>query len=485
MAARAREAVSRSSGPLRSSLPAKARVGRRDGSHENTAQTQAGAIAGKLSPLARAPRTQGGAIALPQSVANDVGRTLGADLAHIRLHDGDQAASLASSARARAFALDGDIVFGRGQFDPGSARGRELIAHELAHAANPLPGVIQRDPDKPTGVVRMHFNGDELIVYDGDKEKFRFSGQSGRPVLLKPEDAKACGGDPLTETYMNNKKFVGVEDNGPIPEGTYRLDPKAIQTWGLLDELDIMTTGHSKTVKTPAGNIGGGDWGEGRVPLSPVSRKDGPCGNTQTRHSFYLHGGWAAGSSGCIDIGTKFDQIADFLHDYKKSVTVTVAYEKSPGSVRAWTGFTGALAYGKFGFGLDATVGAGVEVQGTAKRFTVSPQVDAVMKWAGGALRAGVRLDVPLNDKETFVRVGLQGGVESRVFGALYAQLYGGYAFPLTDPNNTAKGGYMGGGLRYDLGRVELGLIYDHLWTAQQANPDVNRALITLGFNVF
>lgn len=43
----------------------------------------------------------------------------------------------------------------------------------------------------------------------------------------------------------------------------------------------------------------------------------------------------------------------------------------------------------------------------------------------------------------------------------------------------------MGGGLRYDLGRVELGLIYDHLWTAQKAHPDVNRALITLGINLF
>lgn len=482
----AREAPVRRRGPLPSVLPTKVPVGQRGGSHEITARAQVGTIGDKLTPLASAPRNERSTgMALPAGIVADIGCDLGADFSHVRLHYGDQAATLAGTARARAFTLNGNIVFGPGQFDPGSAQGRELIAHELAHAANPLPGVVQREPDKPTGVVRMHFDGDTLTVYDGDREKFRFSAESGRPVPLRPEDVKACGGDPITDTYMNNKRFVGVEDFGPIPEGTYQLSPRAIQTWGLLDQIDIVTTSHSKTVNTPAGPIGGGDWGEGRVPLEPTSRKDGPCGNTKTRHSFYLHGGWAAGSSGCIDIGTKFDQVADFLHDYKKPVTVTVAYEGKPPSVRAWTGFTGSLAYQRFGVGVDATVGVGSEFQGAANRFTVSPQLDAVLKWAGGAARAGVRLDIPFNDRESFVRVGLQGGLESRVFGALYAQLYGGYSFALTDPATTANGRYAGGGLRYGLGRVELGLIYDHLWTAQQVSPDVNRALITLGINLF
>ncbi len=459
-----------------------ARIGSRDAQPERDAHARAPAIADSLSSLARMPRPGGGA-ALPQEVASDVGAKLGADLSHVRLHDDEHAAGLARGANARAFTHGGNIAFGRGQFDPSSAAGRTLIAHELVHAASPS-NEVQREPDGPQGVVRMHFNGDDLIVYDGETEKFRFSAQSGHPTFVSPEDIKECGGDPKTDTYLNNKRYVGIKNKGPIPEGTYRLSPRKIQTWGLWDQLRIMTTSHSDLVTVPAGTLSGGDWGEGRVPLEPMKIESSECGNTKKRDSFFLHGGWAGGSSGCIDIGTSFSTVADWLKGYKGTVTVTVKYENTPPNVRIGTGLTGALAYGGFKLGVDTSLGLGTELQGESKRFYAAPQIDGVLKWAGGALRAGVRLELPVNDKEHFVRLGLQGGLESRLFGALYAHIYGGYSFPLTDEATTAKGGYFGGGLKYDLGRVELGLMYDHLWNAKQASPDVDHALLLLGIKL-
>ena len=57
----------------------------------------------------------------------------GRDLSHVRIHTGRQAAEMASSLNARAFTLGNDIVFGRGEYKPGTTEGRHLVAHELTH----------------------------------------------------------------------------------------------------------------------------------------------------------------------------------------------------------------------------------------------------------------------------------------------------------------------------------------------------------------
>jgi hypothetical protein len=62
----------------------------------------------------------------------------------VRIHAGPNAAAAASAARAQAFTLGRDIYFGEGQYRPGSAAGRHLLAHELAHTLQDRPNVIAR-----------------------------------------------------------------------------------------------------------------------------------------------------------------------------------------------------------------------------------------------------------------------------------------------------------------------------------------------------
>lgn len=59
---------------------------------------------------------------------------MGVDLGAIRVHTGRGAERLSYAIGARAFTVGRDIFFGRNQFDVMSARGKRLIAHELAHA---------------------------------------------------------------------------------------------------------------------------------------------------------------------------------------------------------------------------------------------------------------------------------------------------------------------------------------------------------------
>lgn len=68
----------------------------------------------------------------------------GIDLGNVRVHTGNEANRLANSLNAKAFTYGNDIVFGQGQFQPGTTKGKELIAHELTHTMQ-QGGGVQRD----------------------------------------------------------------------------------------------------------------------------------------------------------------------------------------------------------------------------------------------------------------------------------------------------------------------------------------------------
>jgi outer membrane protein OmpA-like peptidoglycan-associated protein len=57
----------------------------------------------------------------------------GHDFAKVRIHTDARASESARNVNARAYTVGGDIVFGRGEYDPHSSAGRHLLAHELAH----------------------------------------------------------------------------------------------------------------------------------------------------------------------------------------------------------------------------------------------------------------------------------------------------------------------------------------------------------------
>jgi Domain of unknown function (DUF4157) len=57
----------------------------------------------------------------------------GHDFSRVRVHTDEQAANSARSVNALAYTLGRDVVFGTGQYSPGTTTGAELLAHELTH----------------------------------------------------------------------------------------------------------------------------------------------------------------------------------------------------------------------------------------------------------------------------------------------------------------------------------------------------------------
>lgn len=71
---------------------------------------------------------------------------LGHTLADVRIHTDEEAHSLSEALGAVAFTTGQDIFFGRGAYDPDSAEGMHLLAHEAAHTVQQRSGPVGGTP---------------------------------------------------------------------------------------------------------------------------------------------------------------------------------------------------------------------------------------------------------------------------------------------------------------------------------------------------
>ena len=56
-----------------------------------------------------------------------------ADFSNVRIHHDTESAGLSNQLSARAFTYENHIFFSRGQYQPGTSEGKQLLAHELTH----------------------------------------------------------------------------------------------------------------------------------------------------------------------------------------------------------------------------------------------------------------------------------------------------------------------------------------------------------------
>jgi phage-related protein len=93
----------------------------------------------------------GGGEALPPALRQDMESRFRADFSRIRIHRDARAASASRALNAQAFTVGHQVFFGAGAWQPGSASGRELIAHELTHTIQQGAATqIRRSTEAPT-----------------------------------------------------------------------------------------------------------------------------------------------------------------------------------------------------------------------------------------------------------------------------------------------------------------------------------------------
>jgi hypothetical protein len=85
---------------------------------------------------------------LNTSARTRIGSAFGDSFSDVRIHDDTAADSLARSVEARAFTVGADVFFAQGQYQPGTASGDQLLAHELTH-------VVQQRGASTSGSLRV------------------------------------------------------------------------------------------------------------------------------------------------------------------------------------------------------------------------------------------------------------------------------------------------------------------------------------------
>ncbi len=104
-------------------------------------------------------------MALTPSLRRFMEARLGTDLSDVRIHTGAVASHLCSTLKARALTLGNDILFADGEYEPYSAEGRWLVAHELVHVLQ------QRAAGSPVLSWRASWSsGSSEVVALGDDE---------------------------------------------------------------------------------------------------------------------------------------------------------------------------------------------------------------------------------------------------------------------------------------------------------------------------
>jgi Domain of unknown function (DUF4157) len=193
---------------------------------------------------------------------------LGASLAEVRIHTDPGAADLAREVNARAFTTGSDVFFGAGAYEPQTARGAHLLAHELTHT-------VQR-PATPTG------GGDLRVSDPGDRDEQAAEHAAGKLVA---GDAVAAGGAVAAgDAVAAHPAASGVDVHRAVDttltstdksESSY--DP-ASAAWSSSSRTSVVSGDESASV-TRSGKrsvgLAGGDFSYGST-TSTQSEESGP-----------------------------------------------------------------------------------------------------------------------------------------------------------------------------------------------------------------
>ncbi|WP_396611216.1 DUF4157 domain-containing protein [Haloferax sp. S1W] len=85
---------------------------------------------------------------LDTSIQRAMEGRMGDNLGDVRIHTGPTAAKACEDINARAFTVGNHIAFNHGEYDPSSAEGQHVLAHELAHVRQQTGGVVSMLPQE-------------------------------------------------------------------------------------------------------------------------------------------------------------------------------------------------------------------------------------------------------------------------------------------------------------------------------------------------
>lgn len=151
---------------------------------------------------------------LAEPARADMEARLGADLSGVRVHTGPAADRAARAVAAEAFTTGSRLVFSQGRYDPSSAAGRRVLAHELAH-------VLQQRRGQVVGTA-----GPLRISDPAD----RFEREADATARMVTSDTLARPGQPQPARQSASQPATGTPGGLPVQrQGRKRRRQGALQ----------------------------------------------------------------------------------------------------------------------------------------------------------------------------------------------------------------------------------------------------------------
>jgi uncharacterized protein YcfJ len=85
---------------------------------------------------------------LDEPIQREMEERMGESFDDVQIHAGPKAAETAEKLNARAFTVGNHIAFNHGEYDPESAEGQHVLAHELAHVRQQTGGALSMLPQE-------------------------------------------------------------------------------------------------------------------------------------------------------------------------------------------------------------------------------------------------------------------------------------------------------------------------------------------------
>ncbi len=177
---------------------------------------------------------------LEPAVRAQMEAALGHDFSRVRVHDGGEAADSARSVGAAAYTRGSRVVFGAGRFQPGTASGRRLIAHELAHVVQQAGSGGSAAGGSGTGPAAAR--GLEREARDAAAHA------ASSPAGAAPGRVPALSAGAVREPALQR------EPAGPMPDTTLRYSPGMAHGMGST-VLDGFATGSPRLTPAHRGRL--------------------------------------------------------------------------------------------------------------------------------------------------------------------------------------------------------------------------------------
>lgn len=197
----------------------------------------------------------------------EMGGRFGRDFSQVRVHTDSRAAESAEMVNAQAYTVGRDVVFGAGRFAEQTAEGKKLLAHELAHVAQPSEAG-SHDISQPGDAGERE--ADQAAEGFARGESVRVGNARGAAIQRQPlpgvNQGAATGDKILEEATPFLAAALGSETLDSYDTGKSELKPAHIMKLAtvahriqvLLGKYSLSTVtviGHADTVGAESSNL--------------------------------------------------------------------------------------------------------------------------------------------------------------------------------------------------------------------------------------